>query len=723
MLIKQLTNRSFFYRYLLTFILLLLIPLILFSFLIKSRIFCVLQEELLQDNLNNLKTTASTFENDLNSMGQIQNQVILSPIFSREKTTNDVSILKECINTLSTYTVINNAFEKIMITWENIPIMYSSTGSSSLSLLNPSDPTYPNFADTSALTISSHSHLGSQALVFTYHISFQPNTPAAKLSFIVNEDRYHSSDSDPGYYYILFNGQPISDNSEFRLFDQLDVTAYTNLSAPITETTSLDGESVLLSAIPSAYSNITFLSIVPLKIALSTSNRLQQEFLALLIACFVLSIAVIWLSLKWNYLPLQTLLNSTRHWLNDNQTNLNEISSIQSAINNLSNRNQQLENNRKNTLTNKVLSNLLNGIYSPSQPIPEEALDTIHFHPEHSHYIVCLMRQHGQKKFPHSHEKLSQLVRTHFPCAIVEDSSNTTVSFLINYDPKKTDLTETLEQLHCSVTLSLGTVTISTGNPCTDIYDIPISYIEAVKSMDYRFIRGNGNLIPAWDIAMQEDWSEQYPRQELTKLNRMLSTRSITTPEQINRQLDSIINYIQTCEVPLFTAKSICFEIINGFFSSMSDDELSANKSCLIQLANYDTIEDLMANLRNICHNLFSMTEPQANNDHLELIQQIYLYIHANYTDCNFSLQEMADFFDMGMTNLSQYFKRQTGDTLINYYTGLRMEKAKELLSQTNYKIDEIAQMTGYLNTSSFIRRFRQYYGFSPRQYADNASH
>ena len=93
------------------------------------------------------------------------------------------------------------------------------------------------------------------------------------------------------------------------------------------------------------------------------------------------------------------------------------------------------------------------------------------------------------------------------------------------------------------------------------------------------------------------------------------------------------------------------------------------------------------------------------------------IYVDRNYTDSNFSLQEMADYFNIGMSNLSQFFKRQTGKTLIEYYTTLRMEQAKILLADPQNKIDDIALQVGYLNTSSFIRRFKQCYGISPRQY------
>lgn len=45
------------------------------------------------------------------------------------------------------------------------------------------------------------------------------------------------------------------------------------------------------------------------------------------------------------------------------------------------------------------------------------------------------------------------------------------------------------------------------------------------------------------------------------------------------------------------------------------------------------------------------------------------------------------------------------------------MQKAKELLKTTTFKIYEIAEMVGYRNVESFNRVFKKYYGISPLQY------
>ena len=84
------------------------------------------------------------------------------------------------------------------------------------------------------------------------------------------------------------------------------------------------------------------------------------------------------------------------------------------------------------------------------------------------------------------------------------------------------------------------------------------------------------------------------------------------------------------------------------------------------------------------------------------------MYLDNNFSDANFSVQEMADNFNLSINYLSSYFKEQTDENIINYITYLRIEKAKHLLITTDIPIKNIAENSGYYNVSSFIRRFKQ---------------
>jgi len=77
----------------------------------------------------------------------------------------------------------------------------------------------------------------------------------------------------------------------------------------------------------------------------------------------------------------------------------------------------------------------------------------------------------------------------------------------------------------------------------------------------------------------------------------------------------------------------------------------------------------------------------------------------------------IADNFGMTVSYLSQFFKSKTGKTILEFVTELRINKAKELLMQTDLSLNYIAEEVGYYNVSSFIRRFKQVEGITPGEF------
>ena len=232
--------------------------------------------------------------------------------------------------------------------------------------------------------------------------------------------------------------------------------------------------------------------------------------------------------------------------------------------------------------------------------------------------------------------------------------------------------------------------------------------------MDYRYITSTDCLIYYSEISTQDESFNNYPYRQLERLHDCFIQHDLNA---IEKQLRSILDFITTCGVPLFVARRISYDITNMVLSSLNDEELSSSHSYISSLTKFTTIQDLADAVYNIYHNLIVLSGNMTATKQ-DTLSEMKHYIQKHYTDPEFSLQIMAEYFGMSMTGLSQYFKKNSGQTLIEYYTMLRLDLARELLSQHKYKIDEIASMTGYTNTSSFIRRFKQLTGMSPGAFA-----
>lgn len=98
-------------------------------------------------------------------------------------------------------------------------------------------------------------------------------------------------------------------------------------------------------------------------------------------------------------------------------------------------------------------------------------------------------------------------------------------------------------------------------------------------------------------------------------------------------------------------------------------------------------------------------------------IEQAMIYLHNHYMR-DISLDNCAEHIGINPYYLSKSFKQITGKNFIDYLTELRLEKAKELLRDTELKINDVAEQVGYQHTY-FNRIFKKTEGMTPSQYRE----
>lgn len=98
------------------------------------------------------------------------------------------------------------------------------------------------------------------------------------------------------------------------------------------------------------------------------------------------------------------------------------------------------------------------------------------------------------------------------------------------------------------------------------------------------------------------------------------------------------------------------------------------------------------------------------------MIAIVEQYIYENYMDV-LSLDVLAEKVYLTPHYLSNIFSQEKGIGLNKYIKNVRMEKAQELLQNTNMKISDICAKVGYSNLSYFCKTFRTEYGVTPEKY------
>ncbi|OCN06183.1 hypothetical protein A4S06_00270 [Erysipelotrichaceae bacterium MTC7] len=97
-------------------------------------------------------------------------------------------------------------------------------------------------------------------------------------------------------------------------------------------------------------------------------------------------------------------------------------------------------------------------------------------------------------------------------------------------------------------------------------------------------------------------------------------------------------------------------------------------------------------------------------------IQDTINYIKENYAT-KISISELANSLSLNRSYLSSLFKKEMNVTLQQYITDYRLTRAKELLSLSNFTIEEIAEYSGYLDPLVFSKAFKRKTGVTPSIY------
>lgn len=99
-----------------------------------------------------------------------------------------------------------------------------------------------------------------------------------------------------------------------------------------------------------------------------------------------------------------------------------------------------------------------------------------------------------------------------------------------------------------------------------------------------------------------------------------------------------------------------------------------------------------------------------------ELIGISINYIHNNF-ERDISLGDIAKFVFLSPSYFTRAFKEETDMSPISYLLKVRIDRAKELLSDTGLKISDIALSVGFSNQQRFNEMFKKYTRLTPLQY------
>lgn len=128
--------------------------------------------------------------------------------------------------------------------------------------------------------------------------------------------------------------------------------------------------------------------------------------------------------------------------------------------------------------------------------------------------------------------------------------------------------------------------------------------------------------------------------------------------------------------------------------------------------------------LHEMLHQELELFLAQADLSSLESapITAIKNFIAAHYQDETLSIKDISEHVFLSTSYICTIFKTETGQTLNQYITKYRVEKAKKLLADPRNKISDISSKVGYNDGNYFGKTFKKIVGLSPTEYRDQVT-
>jgi two-component system response regulator YesN len=134
-------------------------------------------------------------------------------------------------------------------------------------------------------------------------------------------------------------------------------------------------------------------------------------------------------------------------------------------------------------------------------------------------------------------------------------------------------------------------------------------------------------------------------------------------------------------------------------------------RACATRVALAAYLDEYMRTIGEAVSNLL------AEDSGYYIVKRAKEYTRQHYTDMDFSLEQVAEYVGVSKNHFSRVFHKVTGKKFWDYVTQLRMEKAKELLKQSNSSNYEICRAVGYESEFYFSRMFKRVVGVAAQQF------
>ncbi|MGG1518107.1 response regulator [Paenibacillus oryzisoli] len=274
--------------------------------------------------------------------------------------------------------------------------------------------------------------------------------------------------------------------------------------------------------------------------------------------------------------------------------------------------------------------------------------------------------------------------------------------------------------------LKIG-VTIGIGDQVEWLTSLRHSYRQAREAADHKWYLGKNRIITMDSLETPETESGQHSTFDPALNEQLLSALKAADGDQLGEVLDRIFADLnRNRRDGLKYGRNVCLQIVLAASRLLLElnaqsPEWDAEESVLWDsLFERETLGEMRqmieSHLSVACERIGKKRTGKLAN----LVERVRAVIDERYAESGLTAADIGKAVYLTPTYVSLLFKQETGQTINEYLTQVRVERAKELLRDPYHKFYDICHAIGYTDPSYFTKLFKKATGMTPSAYRDN---
>ena len=264
-------------------------------------------------------------------------------------------------------------------------------------------------------------------------------------------------------------------------------------------------------------------------------------------------------------------------------------------------------------------------------------------------------------------------------------------------------------------------VSVSVSASGFSVLDVRQLYNSVLEASLYRLFYGHGCTIFSSEINDFKLKDYNYPVQ---KEKLLIEALMAGKGEETKRIYDDLINETAGYQIDVFnlTISHLIFTLNNTIKIIKGNNSIPdlGPTTHIMYTNDIETVDEINKQFYSLFDSVARSLEEKKSSKHEELIAKVDHIIQTDYAKQDISVDSIARTLGISVPHMCRVYKQYTLNTIQQKIMEVRMNKAREMLIDTEESIVDIAEKTGFSNSNYFHKAFKASNGVTPKEYRIN---